>query len=423
MNQHTALNAMLQGALVAGRLLDRVIHDSPLGNPNFQGDRYAEYDRLLNKGPVIRSYVSGGWAVLGYQSGKEGLKDTDHFSAELHNSSVINRLYKLVSRGGTALFDNPKLLTDDPPHHTRLRKLARTGFLHGFVTSLEPRIRTLATECFDAIGDQREFDLIGGLARPLTANLIAEVLGVEADERNRFRSMSEAVMDNIGVLDVNALMRLNEAFEEATEFMNGVVERKRAQPASDVISNLVAVDLEGERLSSLEVAQLSGTLMSAGYETTMRLIGSAVYLLLRHPDQLADVRRDPSLLSQAVEETLRFEPPVQAVARVALQDMRFYDHAIKKGQTMIFIVAAANRDSTANERPYDFNIHRDDIKHLSFGYGIHLCLGAELARLESRIALEMLFERYPHIDLVTPQPHWEPSFLVRGLQDLWLRVA
>jgi len=401
-----------------GSFLDRVVNDSPIGDPKFQGDQYSQYARLLAKGPLIRSYVAGGWSLLSFQAVHEAMHDL-RFSSDVFQNPTINRMSRFAIRGNSSLLDNPMLVSIDPPEHSRLRKLARQGFLHKFVQSLEPQIRRITDECLTSVQDRGQFDLIATLARPLPANLISHILGIELDEREPFKRLSEAFLRNSFVIDFDSMGRADAAFRDMLDFVQIAIDKRRSKPGDDLISNLITAEEDGDRLSAQEVTRTAVFLMFAGYETTMRLIGNAVYLLLRHPDQMQYLREHPGLLPNVIEEVLRFEPPLQFVIRTASQDMEFHGKRIRKDQFLTLIIASANRDPAANENPHVFDIHRQEIKHIAFGNGIHLCLGAELARLESSIALEMLLERFPRMELHT-QPRWEPGFWIRGLEELTL---
>ncbi len=416
------LATVFKAAQVGGSFLDRIINDSHLGNPEFTGEPYPEYERLLRKGPVIRSYVGGGWCLLSYDAVIEALKDP-RFSVDMRNSPNISRMQRMAYRGEKSMLGYPTLLNTDPPDHGRLRKLARTGFLRKYVQSLEPRIRELTDECLSTVQAKGQFDLVEALARPLPAYLISEILGVERDQRDRFRKLTERFFGNAGVIDFAAIRHANEAYAEILDFMEAVVEKKRVNPSEDLISALIAAEEDGEQLSAQELTTTCAILMIGGYETTMRLIGNVVYLLLRHPDQMRHLRENPEMSRKAIEETLRFEPPLQFVIRIAMEDMTFHGKRIKKHHTAILVIAAANRDPAANDRPHEFDIRREQINHVAFGHGIHLCLGAELARLEGRLALEMLLDRFPRMALHAETPRWEPGYAVRGLEELVLDVA
>ena len=401
---------------------DRTINDHRLGAPEYFGDPYPEYERLLARGSVIRTYVVGGWSVLGFDAVSAVLTDP-RISSDLMKNPTIRRMYRMSSGGDSRILKNPLMLSMDPPEHSRIRKLARGGFLHKFVQSLEPKIRRLTNQCLDRVESQKQIELISVLARPLPAMLISDLIGVEVADRDRFRTLAEVFLQNVTVIEFSALVKADKAMGEMLDFMENIVEGKRNNLGDDLISLLITADTDGEKLSSREVTRMCALLMAAGYETTTRLIGNAVYLLLQNPDQLQDLRSDPKLIPQAIEEVLRFEPPVQTLTRTATEDMEILGEQIKKHQTIILVIAAANRDPAANASPQEFNIHREKINHIAFGHGIHLCLGAELARLEAKVALEVLLERYPIIELDTGTPKWEQSYLMRGLDELPLRIS
>lgn len=407
---------------LAASFLDRVINDSRLGDPSYTGDPYPEYERLLSQGPIVRSYVVGGWCVLDFDTVVELLKDP-RVSADLFKNPTLHRMYRYSSDGDSRILQNPLMLNTDPPEHSRLRKLARSGFLHNFVQALEEKIRQSVNQCFLEVEGQTQIDLIDTLARPLPANIISDLIGVETHDWEQFRFMTDAYLRGVSKIEFSSLRRADKAFGEMLEFMEIVVERKRLDRGDDLISALIAAEEDGDKLSAEEVTTMCVLLMSAGYETTTRLIGNAVYLLLKHPEQLLELRKNPELVPNAIEEVLRFEPPVQTLVRIALEDMEVKGRQIKKHQTLILIPAAANRDPNANDNPDKFDITRKNIKHIAFGYGIHLCLGAELARLETKVALEMLLDRYPQIELASQSPKWEPGYVMRGLEELTLRVA
>lgn len=416
------LATVFKAAQVGGSFLDRVVNDSPIGDPGFDGDQYLEYARLLAKGPLIRSYLVGGWSLLSFQAVNEAINEP-RFSSDVLKNPIANRMYRVASKGQSSILDNPLLLNTDPPEHRRLRKLARSGFLHKFVQSLEPQIRQITDECLSKVQDSRQFDLVDTLARPLPANLISHILGIELDERDYFKNLTEVFLRNVAVITFDSIRIADAAFGEMLDFMHIAIDKKRARPGDDLVSKLIAVEEDGDRLSPREVTTMCVLLMSAGYETTAHLIGNAVYSLLRHPDQMQYLREHTTLLPNAIEEVLRFEPPVQVVTRTALEDVVFLDKRIKKNQLLILIIAAANRDPAANENPHVFDIHRENIRHISFGHGIHLCLGAELARLEARVALEMILDRFPRMGLHTETPRWEPGYSIRGLEKIVLDVA
>ena len=208
------------------------------------------------------------------------------------------------------------------------------------------------------------------------------------------------------------------ANEALNDYFKGVIEDKRRLPGQDMISRLIEAEEEGDRLTTEELYSTCVLLLVAGHETTTRLIGNGLYLLLKHPEQMEKLRLNPELAENAIEEMLRYEPPVQLMPRFALEDTEFFGKKIKKNQLIVPMIASANRDPTANENPDVFDITRKDIKHVSFGHGIHLCLGLNLARLEGRIAINKLLERFPDMSMADQEIVWTPVPLVRGMDNL-----
>lgn len=398
-------------------VLDSTVTGSRVRRDGFTDNPYPEYARIGGKGPVVRSYTAGGWFVFGYEAVKDAMKDP-RFGVDPRKSPFVSRMIRRISNGEEIrFFDDPTMLNLDPPDHTRLRKLARQGFLHKYVQSLEPNIRCLVDECL-ALEQNGTFDLMETLAKPLPAFLISDILGVPREDRGRFQHWSEAIAKNARTFEFEALRQTNEVYNELMDYLAGVVEAKRANPADNLISRFIAAEEEGDRLSASEIYSTSALLLIAGHETTTRLIGNAVWLLLNHPEQWRLLRDDPALLPNAVEEVLRFESPVQHMTRIALEEMDFHGQRIKQHQIAELMIGAANRDPSANTDPDRFDIRRDNVQHVGFGYGIHLCLGAELARLEATTVLEMLLARYPDLTLESATPKWGDSDFVRGLDEL-----
>ncbi len=399
---------------------DRILNDSHLGDPTFQGEPSPEYARLLAKGPIVRSYVIGGWAVLGFEAVVDALKDS-RLSSNIGNSPIVRRMYEFASdTDSSPILERPMMTNTDPPEHGRLRKLARSGFLKRTVASLEPTIRGMVKDCLATLEGQETFDLVSSISRPIPARVIGDLLGIPLERREPFRKIAEEYLRHAPVVEFDSLRRANEAYQNLLEFMGAVIAEKREELGQDFTSQLIGAEEDGERLSVEEVVRTCTLLMAAGYDTTTRLIGNAVFLLLSHPEQLAQLRDNPDLIENAIEEVLRFESPVQLVLRVATEDLTLHGAMIRQGQTVIVILSSANRDPAANPEPDVFDITRTKLSHVGFGYGIHLCLGAELARLETRIVLEELLERYPTLTLMHSTPRWEPGYAFRGLEELQL---
>jgi len=402
--------------------LDRNVSGSGIRVDTFTDDPYPEYARIRGRGAVVRNYSVGGWFVLGFDAVQDAMKDA-RFGADPRKSPFVQRVLKRISQGERFRFiEEPTMLNLDPPDHTRLRKLARQGFLHKYVQGLEGNIRELVDECLKTVQDSGTFDLIDTLAAPLPAFLISDILGVPREGRAKFQAWSEHIAKYARTIEYEAIRTTDAIYNEMIEFLAGVVEKKRSTPGDDLISQFIAAEEEGDRLSAEEIYNTSALLLIAGHETTTRLIGNAVWLLLTHPEQLQLLRDDPALIPNAVEEVLRFQSPVQHTTRIALEDMHFHGAKIRKHQIVEVIIGAANRDAAANQDPDRFDVRRGDVKHVGFGHGVHLCLGAELARLEATTVLEMLLERFPDLTLESKVPAWGDSDFVRGLDELIVSV-
>ncbi|MFB6724060.1 cytochrome P450 [Kribbella sp. NPDC056345] len=315
------------------------------------------------------------------------------------------------------------MLLMNPPDHTRLRKLVTAAFTRRRIDELEPRIREIAAELLDnieAAGDGA--DLVQLFSYPLPITVICELVGVPVEHRESFRRWSSVA--------VNAPMHTPDEYIEASGQIVAMIQEliavKSKEPADDLLSALVAVREDGDRLSAEELTSMIFLLMSAGHETTVNLITNGTYALLEHPDQLALLRAEPDRLPAAVEETLRYDGPLQVTVPYFVQaPIDIAGERLEPGEVLVFALLPANRDGRKVDRPDEFDITRPDSAHLAFGHGIHHCLGAPLARLEGRVALEMLFDRFPNLRLAEPdvEPDRPPGFLLNGIQTLPLNIT
>lgn len=414
--------SVLKAFQLSAGFLDRLVTGSLIRRAGFTDDPYPEYARIRDRGPVVRSFTAGGWFVLSFDAVSDAMKDP-RFGVDLRKSPFVRRIMDRASQGESFRFvEDPTLLNLDPPDHTRLRKLARQGFLHGYLQSLEPSIRELVDECLATVQGRGTFDVVESLAAPLPAFLIADILGVPRAGRRKFQQWSEYIAKYARDIEYAALRNTNQVYNEMIEYITQVVEEKRENPGNDLLSQFIAAEEQGDRLTSDEIYSTGALLLIAGHETTTRLIGNALWLLLTHADQLQLLRDNPDLIGNAVEEALRFQSPVQHTTRVALDDMEFHGRKIRKHQLLELVIGAANRDPAANDEPDCFDITRDKIRHVGFGYGVHLCLGAELARLETKTVLGVLLARFPDMTLENDTPAWGDSDFVRGLDELLVSV-
>jgi cytochrome P450 len=317
------------------------------------------------------------------------------------------------------------LIASDPPVHGGLRAIVNRGFTPRQVRAWEPRIRALADAAVAPLAAGRPFDVVADLAVPLPVTIIAEMLGVEHERLADFKHWSDAIIAGMtgsqrgfppGPATRKALLDLD-------AYMARVIRRRRRAPGPDLVSTILAEEPGGERLSSMEVILFVTLLLVAGNETTTNLVGNAVGALLDHPDVLARVARDPEQVAGVVEETLRFDAPIQLVFRTALRDVELHGARIPAGATVALLLGSANRDERRFPDPDRFDPGRDTRGHLGFGFGQHFCLGASLARLEAQVALEALLPHLVHARRASEDRRLLDSFLVRGPSRLELRPA
>ncbi|MEV1064022.1 cytochrome P450 [Streptomyces sp. NPDC050263] len=379
---------------------------------DFRRNPHPVYARLREHGPVHRvrlpdeDHVT--WLVVGHAEARAALADP--------------RLAKDVSRLGGRFLDDRligrHLLVADPPQHTRLRSLVSRAFTMRRVEELRPRIQEITDELLDAMLPHGRADLVESLAYPLPLTVICELLGVPELDRTEFRKLSgEAVAPTSAEAEHDAIVRLG-------EYLTELIEDKRcAGPGGDLLSDLIRTTAEdGDRLSPGELRGMAFILLIAGHETTVNLITNAVHALLTHPDQLAALRADMTLLDGAVEETLRYEGPVEnATYRFAAEPLEIAGVPVAPGEAVMIGLTAAGRDAERFPAPDGFDIRRDSRGHLAFGHGVHYCLGAPLARLEARTAIRSLLDRTPSLALDGPPGDWVPGLLIRGMRSLPLR--
>ncbi|MFD8771495.1 cytochrome P450 [Streptomyces sp. NPDC059916] len=381
---------------------------------DFTADPYPVYEELRARGPVHRVLLpkpaddGEAWLIVGHEEARAALTDP--------------RLVKSPAKLGFSGLDEEligtHLLITDPPHHTRLRSLVTRAFTARRVESLRPRIQRITDDLLDAMLPHGRADLVESFAFPLPLTVICELLGVPDIDRADFRRMSNEVVapsDRDGEYAT---------FVELAAYLRDLIEDKRASaPADDLLSALIRTTAEdGDRLSPDELGAMAFILLIAGHETTVNLIASGVRALLVHPDQLAALRADMTLLGGAVEEMLRYEGPVEnATYRFTVEDTEVGGTVIPGGSAVLVGLAAAGHDPERFPEPDRFDIRRDARGHIAFGHGLHHCLGAPLARLEGQIALRSLLDRAPALALDGPADDWLPGMLIRGVRSLPVR--
>jgi cytochrome P450 len=315
------------------------------------------------------------------------------------------------------------LLENEPPVHTRLRRLIAGAFARGHVERLRPRVGELAQRLADRVADAGSdgsvVDLIAEYAEPLPVEVIAELLGVPRADRRLLRPWSNAIVKMYEYEVSDAQRRAAEkASAEFVEYLRALVAARRRAPGEDLITSLIAeVDSDGARLTEDELITTCTLLLNAGHEATVNVVGNGVSALLTHPVQLEDVRSDAEAIPSAVEELIRYDSPLQLFERTALADTVVGDVVVEKGQKIAALLGAANRDPAVFAEPDRFDVRRDPNAHLGFGAGIHFCVGAPLARVELQASLRTLLARFPRLALNAAPPR-RPEFVIRGVRSL-----
>ncbi len=401
----------------------------PLRSAGSLENPYPVYSLLRAARPVLQVPTEGYdgpgvWLLTRYEDVHAALRDP-RFSVERMNAPIIrdnlDRMPDFIRQSTQGL---RSMLVMDPPDHTRVRKLANKAFTPKRIAALRPRIEALVAEELDAIDGRSEFDLIHELAEPLPAVVIAELLGVPAEDHRTFRGWSTQLINALGAKTMEERASLSrEAGEKILGYLRDVIAKRRADPRDDLISALIHAQEEQDALTDLELLATCNLLLLAGHETTTNLIGNGMLALLREPEQEQRLRADRGLLPTAVEELLRFDGPVQATIRIALEDIEVGDQVVPEGSPVILNIGAANHDPAVFDAPEELDLGRDPNPHLGFGFGAHFCMGAPLARLEAAIAFGGLLERFPKLSLVDEAPAYRENPVLRGLQRLDLRVG
>jgi cytochrome P450 len=392
-------------------------------DPSSRADPYPLYNQIRVRGPM--QMPAANLAVF------SSFSDCDEVLR--HPSSASDRLKSAVAQRAIAAgeearpFGPPGFLFLDPPDHTRLRKLVSKAFAPKVVKALEPYITTLVDSLLDDVAAVGQFDAIADLAYPLPVAVICRLLGVPMEDEPQFSRASALLAQSLDPF-ITFTGGLPDGFEERMQaglwlrdYLRELIERHRGNPGEDLMSALIQVEESGDQLTEDEIIATCNLLLVAGHETTVNLIANAILAMLRHPSQWAAVAGDAPRAARVAEETLRYDPPVQLIGRIAAEDMTIGTTIIPKGDAIMLLLAAAQRDPAANERPDEFDPDRTNIRHLAFGHGPHFCLGAPLARLEAGIALSAVTARFPHAQL-DGQPVYKPNVTLRGLSTLAVKV-
>jgi cytochrome P450 len=393
--------------------------DALLVSPVMMVDPYPLYRRLREEQPVFWSDTWNAWVVSRFADVAASLKDKENLSNENRQGLLFAGLTDDERQSLCPLrhyFAQKDVIGSDPPDHTRMRALVQKAFTPKTVNALEPRIRDLAETMIGGAVKQGRFDFIHEVAHPLPVMLIAEMLGADVADRHHFKRWSSDILgfQGTGQTTFGPAMISQKSLVGMFAYMNRLIDDRRKTPRDDLITALALAEEGGQGFSRDELLATCNTILTAGHETTTNLIGSLVYQLLSHPEQWAALQANPALIAPAIEETLRYEAPKQRNFRRVKKPHTFGGVEFGENEMVFQVIGAANRDPANVDDPETFNIHRPKIDHLSFGYGIHFCLGAPLARMEARIVLETLIRHAPNARLVPGSMRWQERVQFRG---------
>ena len=403
--------------------LPNLLDLTPL-NEGYRADPYAALADLRTRCPVHRDDTSASYILTRYADVRALVSDRTLWRDPLKAEDAVRMIRAIIppDMEGLPRGETTSILMLDTPDHERIRAPLTKAF-YARVATFRAEVERIVDETLDAIPAGAPFDLMGRFCVPIPIDVIASILGVDHERLGEFRTWSEGVIQAVNPFrtpEQTAVME--QASKALSAYFTETIEARRAAPRDDLISDMTRLQVEGAPLSDAELRiNLSGLLIG-GNLTTTDLIGNAVRLLLLHPDELAKLKADPGIVSAVVEETLRYEPPVDMTRRVASRDLEVSGCPVRATQSLTFSLRAANRDPEAFDNPDRFDVSREHKPHVAFGGGAHICIGAPLARLEAQVALPKLFERFPRLRLADPQaaPEWRRMPFFRGLERLEL---
>jgi cytochrome P450 len=399
-------------------------------DPAWAEDPYAVYAELRQRNPVHRSAL-GFWVFTRHADCLAILRDrrssSDGRNIDVSTIREVRAVDLPLQEGtGAVLAEMAPFLFRDPPDHTRLRGLVQKAFTPRVVEGLRPRLQQICDGLLDEAFERGDVDLVADYAYPLPVQIIVEMLGVPAEDHEQFRVWSHALargLDPDFLLPPEAVQLRLGAILSFVQYFASLIEERRQKPGDDLLTRLIQAEEQGDVLTQGELLSTCILLLVAGHETTVNLISGGALALMERPRQLALVRDDPGVVRSAVEEMLRFVCPVQLTGRVALEDMEVGGAHIAAGEFSMLLIGSANRDPGVFDDPESFDVTRVDNSHLGFGFGIHHCLGAPLARLEAQIALPTLLRRARRLERTTDTLSYKENIVLRGLEDLPVRVS
>jgi cytochrome P450 len=381
------------------------------GAPSFVADPYPVLASLRETGPVLWHEPMGTWLATTHDSVSQVLRNrafgrlwTDWEPAS--QMEPFNALHR------------NQMMENEPPTHTRLRRLVAAAFGRGHVERMRPRIEALAASMVADLPDGQTFDLLGDYAEPMPVFVIADLLGVPRDDHATLRDWSQAIVHmyepGVGALTKAAAIEASTAF---SDYVRGVVEQRRSSPGDDLITDLIEARDEGSRLSDDELVASVVLLLNAGHEASVNVFGNGFHALLEHPDQMQRLTSGEVSVETALEELIRYDAPLQLFERTATSDVEVSGQLIRSGQKVACLMGSANRDAAVFADADVFDVGRDPNPHVGFGMGLHFCLGAPLARLELQISIRALLDRFPTLTLAGQSPR-RPTWVLRGYESI-----
>ncbi len=392
--------------------------NDPVSEQPTTQDPYPRYEQLRTEDPVHWNDGAQVWILTRYQDVLDAFRDP-----RLSSTGISAVMQKAGGREGVKDLERiflDMMLFSDPPDHTRLRSLANKAFTPRVLERMRSQIQDAVDHLLDDVQERGSMEVVSELAYPLPAMVINEILGVAEGDRETFKKMSNDIATFAGYIreaeeNVGPVIQ---SMANLKEFLRKTAALRRTEPKDDLLSALVAAEDQGDSFSEDELYSMCAMLIFAGHETTTNLIGNGILALLQYPSELELLQQDSTLLESAVEEVIRYTGPVQAISRIALEDLQIRDKQIAKGERISMNIGSANRDPAQFSDPDRFDIQRNEGRHLGFGFGIHFCLGAALARMEGQAVIGSVVRRFRQLRLEEPGLEWRSHPVLRGLKTL-----
>ncbi|MGI8967595.1 MAG: cytochrome P450 [Chloroflexota bacterium] len=403
--------------------MDRAPTLYTLYDPEVRADPHSFYHHCRSISPVVRDSIFGHWLVTGYTETAAGLRDQRLSAKRMLPSDAlppddVHALRPIVDLSAA------QMLFLDPPDHGRVRSVVAKAFTPKRAEVMRQKITAIVEELIAPLAEGAELDLVSQVAYPLPAIVIAEMLGVPAEDRDLFKIWCDDFIRFVGTtaLSGNELLRAAASASAMTEYFRDLVTARRLCPHDDLLTDLIRAQDEGRVVSEHEFLANCILLLTAGHETSTHMLGNAVLALLEHPAQREIFTHEPEGVAAAINELLRYDGPVQFIARTAKEDLALGDAVIRRDERVLLMLAAANRDPRAFPEPDTLDLRRGGERVLAFGHGVHVCLGAPLARLEAEVGLTVLLQRFPHLHKTSTADKWQSTITFRGLAELRLRA-